>query len=307
MQLSVVIPAHNPDFGRLCRTLAGLRGQTLQEAEWEAVLVDNASEPALDARDFLDVAPANFRIVREENTGLTPARLRGFKETTTPIIVLADDDNVLAPDYLSQVLAIAAEYPRLGTWSGNVILSFEPGAIPPPAAWRACLTERHVKSDTISVDRNHHDSTPWGAGLCVRREVAESYAVELAANPLRRQLDLQGRTLLYGGDTDIAYVGCAQGLSKGVFARLRLTHLIPSGRCETPYLLRSIEGHAYSSVLHEFVLTGRIPLYCTDRLWLLRRALHRWFLPRVDRLSASANARGIARAVHDIRRLQTSP
>lgn len=303
MLLSVVIPAHNPLPGPLARVLAGLRAQSLPLAQWELIVVDNASQVPLAGRTDLSWHPA-ARVIRENQTGLTPARLAGFAAARGEIIVLVDDDNVLAPDFLSQVLAIAAEYPQLGAWSGNVILEFASDAVPPPAAWRSNLTERQVTQDAISADRHHHDSTPWGAGLCVRRAVADAYAAELAGNALRRQLDLQGQALLYGGDTDIAYVACAHGYTKGVFARLSVQHLIPARRCETAYLMRSMEGHAYSSVMHEFILSGTIPSYLTSPTWRAKAWVKRLFLPRVDRIQATQHARGTARAVADIRRQQ---
>ena len=68
------------------------------------------------------------RVVREERVGLTNARLRGFAETSGEVIVLVDDDNVLAPDYLEQVVRIAREYPFFGTWSGALELELEPGS-----------------------------------------------------------------------------------------------------------------------------------------------------------------------------------
>lgn len=303
MQLSVVIPAHNPLPEPLARVLAGLRAQALPLAEWELIVVDNASQEPLAGRVDLSWHPAG-RVIREDRTGLTPARLAGFAAARGEIIVLVDDDNLLAPDFLAQVLAIAAEHPQLGAWSGNVVLEFAPDAVPPPPTWRSNLTERAVARDAISSDRHHHESTPWGAGLCLRRAVAEAYARTLADNPMRRELDLQGQALLYGGDTDIAYVACASGYTKGVFQRLTLQHLIPARRCEPAYLMKSMEGHAYSSVMHEFILSGSVPAYFTDPIWRARAWVRRLFLPPPERVAAACHARGVARAVRDIARLR---
>ena len=48
MQLTAIIPAHHPHRVRLARTLAALAAQTLPAENWETLLVDNASTPALD-------------------------------------------------------------------------------------------------------------------------------------------------------------------------------------------------------------------------------------------------------------------
>jgi len=301
--ISVIIPTHNPLLEPLARVLAALRVQTLPLSEWELIVVDNCSNPPLRNRLDLSWHP-NGRVIREDRLGLTVTRLAGFAEARTDIAVLVDDDNVLEPDYLAQVRTIAAQHPNLGVWSGSVVLEFAPDAVPPPPAWRSNLTERHVLQDAISSDRHDHESTPWGAGLCVRREAFTAYARELVHNPLRRELDLQGQSLLYGGDTDIAYVACAHGYTKGVFSRLTVLHLIPARRCEPEYLKKSMEGHAYSSVMHEFILSGMVPAYFTDPLWLARQWLRRLFLPTPERIQAACHARGVARAVRNIRMLQ---
>ena len=44
----------------------------------------------------------NGRHVREDELGLTPARLRGVAEAVAELLVFVDDDNILDPDYLEQ-------------------------------------------------------------------------------------------------------------------------------------------------------------------------------------------------------------
>ncbi len=258
MQISVVIPTHNPRLDYLERTLNGLRGQTLPSSTWELIVIDNASTPAVGPQIDLSWHP-NGRTVREEQLGLTAARLAGFAAAQGEIIILVDDDNVLAPDFLAACDRLGREHPFLGTWSGRVELVFEEGAPTVPALWRSYLTERFCESAVWSNDPGHNPSTPWGAGLCVRRSVAQGYRHRSETNPDLRRLDLQGAQLLYGGDTDIAYFGCELGLGKGVFPQLHLQHLIPARRCERAYLLRVIEGHAYSEWLHHWVLHKTVP------------------------------------------------
>ena len=235
------------------------------------------------------------RIVREERVGLTNARLRGFAETSGEVIVLVDDDNVLAPDYLEQVVRIEREYPFLGTWSGALELELEPGSPEPLKELRGLLCERRVARDVWSNDRSNFAATPWGAGECIRRPVAEAYAGKVESEPRRRQLDLQGEQLVYGGDTDIAYTGLEMGLGMGVFASLRITHLTPKARCSEEYLLKNYEAHAYSEVLHHWVEHGAIPKQRTDlrgRLGLLARQI---LGSPLERKMIAARVRGLRR------------
>lgn len=291
--ISVIIPAHNPRPEFLHRTLEALRAQTLPFAQWELLLVDNASNPPL-ASD-LSWHP-HARILREPKLGLTAARLAGFAAASSEVLLLVDDDNLLAPDFLAQALHLSVTHPRLGTWSGNIRLDFQPGAVPPPPQWRGFLAERVCTTPQISNQPNHNESTPWGAGMCIRREVAATYAEQTRNDPRRLQLDLQGRDLVYGGDTDIAFIGCDLGFDKGVFPMLKLDHLIPPGRCTREYLLRAAEGHGYSEMLHSWIREGRLPRQRpTWRAWLSRLRL-----PREERAIAAARARGIAKAKREL-------
>ena len=288
--VSVVMPTHNPRMDYLQRVLEALRVQTLPREQWELLVVDNGSRVPLKAavgpRDYGTTGPQatavdlswhpDARIVREERLGLTNARLRVFAETSGEVIVLVDDDNVLAPDYLEKVVQIAQAYPFLGTWSGALELELEPGSSEPAKELRHLLCERKPTKDVWSNDRSNFAATPWGAGECIRREVATAYAAKVAKEPRRRQLDLQGEQLIYGGDTDIAYTGLEMGLGMGVFTSLRIAHLTPKSRCTEEYLLKNYEAHAYSEVLHHWVEHGTLPKQRTDfrgRLGVLARRI----------------------------------
>ena len=126
--LSVIIPTHNPAPTRLDRTLRALGAQTLAASEWEIVLVDNASVPAVTP----PAAPSNVRVVQEPQLGLTAARRRGFHSARAPLCVLVDDDNLLAPDYLATARDIFAQHPRVGAIGGISEPEFEI----PPAPWQ---------------------------------------------------------------------------------------------------------------------------------------------------------------------------
>jgi GT2 family glycosyltransferase len=298
--ISVVIPAHNPRADYLELTLQALRGQSLAGYPWELVVVDNKSEPAIEGRIDVSWHPMTT-IVREEALGLTRARLKGFEASRGTVVVLVDDDNVLAPDFLERTAAIAQSHPFIGAWGGVIAPRFEDPALAPPASLHALLTLRTASQDSWSNDTGHHASTPWGAGLCVRRSVATAYAEALRANPKRQALDLQGKRLLYGGDTDIAFTACRMGLGKGVFPALRVEHLIPVARCSREYLCRVAEGRGYSEVLHEFVLTERLPVELVSMGSSARRLLRRLRASPLERAVMSSHERGRRQALEDLR------
>jgi len=299
--VSVVIPTHNPDPGRLRRTLLGLRAQTLAAPKFEVILVNNASTHFPEEAFFSDCRPEQFAVIEERRLGLTAARLAGFAASRGALVVLVDDDNVLASNYLAVAEQIGRDFPLLASWSGNVELVFEPGAVPPPPLWRSYLAERSCPRPVWSNDPAHNESTPWGAGLCLRRSLAEAYRAHCAADPGRLRLDLRGQELTYGGDTDIAYFGCGLGFGKGVFPQLKVRHLIPPERCETAYLLRAVEGHAYSEWLHHWVLHGVLPGGPQGWGGRLSRLLRLALADPAVRATERARAAGHARAARELR------
>ncbi len=295
-RVSVIIPCYNPRRDYLERVLVALAAQTLSMDAWELVLVDNASEPPL--ADGVDLAwHPHGRVAREDTPGLTPARLKGFSETSGDLIVMVDDDNVLSPDYLERALAHALGFPALGVYGGAI----EPEFDVPPAEWTrdhwSCLAIRSCSKAVWSNDLNHWESTPSGAGMCLRRAVAERYAEILHTNPLRAALDRCGQNLVSGGDTDIAWTACSMGLGMGRFPDLKLIHLIPAVRLTPEYLCRLYEGLGYSTML-------------LNRIWrradhnrdyegffnLLRAGSRRFFLNLRNRRFLKYKAQGEARA-----------
>jgi hypothetical protein len=111
------------------------------------------------------------------------------------------------------------------------------------------LAIREFEHDQWSNLLNQHQTTPCGAGLCIRKFIAEKYA-ELARCDLRRlNLDRKGQILFSGGDTDLAFTACDLGFGTGQFVALKITHLIPANRLEEDYLIRLMEGIGYSEII----------------------------------------------------------
>jgi cellulose synthase/poly-beta-1,6-N-acetylglucosamine synthase-like glycosyltransferase len=250
MELSVIIPTHNPHPGRLRRTLAGLRAQTLPVDRWETILVNNASTGLPGAGFFADGAPANFSMVSEPTLGLSSARRHGFNVARGTLAVLVDDDNVLAPDYLEQVLALFARQPRVGVAGGKSVPEFER----PLADWQQeflpLLALRDLgPSELISHGlrpaggtRNEYPAfAPIGAGMALRR-AAWSAWLDAPAAAGAALSDRRGRELTSAGDNDLVLCAMRAGWEAGYFPELSLTHLIPASRLDAGYLARLNRG-----------------------------------------------------------------
>jgi glycosyltransferase involved in cell wall biosynthesis len=261
VEVSVVVCTHNPRIDYIERVLAGLRGQTLPYSRWEMLVVDNASKEPVAERCDLSWHPKGRHIV-EPTLGLTAARLRGIAEASSELIVFVDDDNVLAPDYLEQAVRVADRYPFLGVWGGSAIAEFETE----PESWARpylpFLALRECVRDDWANLLSHNESRPNGAGMCLRRSVAEGYAFRVRNDARHVLLDRRGVDLLACGDSAIDYAACEMGLGTGSIKALRLTHLIPSVRLTKEYFLRLMERFECSYVLfaHLFGLPYQVDL-----------------------------------------------
>ncbi|MBP7155160.1 MAG: glycosyltransferase, partial [Flavobacteriales bacterium] len=181
--------------------------------------------------------------------GLTMARLRGIQEAKAELILFVDDDNELAPDYLNNLVQIAAKHSMLGViGAGRIIPEFEESPDPRLLPYTPMLALREVAESYWSNDPK--DGTlPWGAGMAVRREVADRYHAMILADPDKQRLDRAGNTLNSCGDDEFSWVACEMGFGKGIFTELSLVHLIGRSRVQKEYLLRLAEGHAFSRSL----------------------------------------------------------
>jgi glycosyltransferase involved in cell wall biosynthesis len=247
-RIAVIICTHNPRRIYLERVLSALKDQTLDLTQWELILVDNASDQSLASEFDLNWHP-HGRHISEPELGLTKARLKGIYHSAANILVFVDDDNILALDYLEIVVQKSQDWPTLGAWGGQVKPEFEQR----PPEWTkpywGLLALREFSQDRWSNLVNPAYTTPCGAGLCVRRVVAEKYIESLIHDPKRINLDRCGKSLSSGGDSDLALTACDMQLGTGLFIDLKLTHLIPAKRLEESYLLRLVEELAYSDII----------------------------------------------------------
>jgi glycosyltransferase involved in cell wall biosynthesis len=246
--ISVILCTHNPRWDYFKQSLVGLSAQRLPRDVWELVIVDNRSEESIADRVDLSWHP-KARVIREETLGLTVARLRGIKESTGELLVFVDDDNVLDADFLEVTLRTMEDKPFLGSWSGQC----RPGFEQPPPEWTrrywGNLVIRELDHDVWSNLPRLPQSMPCGAGLCVRQAVAQHYVNLHDSGKRSFRFDRNGKSLLSGGDNDLAACACDLGLGVGLIAALKLTHLISPERLTEDYLAGLSEGIHYSSSL----------------------------------------------------------
>jgi len=286
MKISVIICTHSPRLSYLRRVIGALQLQTLSTTEWELLIIDNASNRPIRQEINLDWHPSG-RYIREEKVGLTHARLRGMSDSSGDLLVFVDDDNVLKLDYLGKALEIAQLHPMLGAWSGQVLPEFE--ATPPEELqhFLGVLCIRKLEQDLWGNQPAAWAHLPSGAGMCVRREVANRYRKDVSNNPVRLSLGHAGDQISCHDDTDLAITSIDMGLGTGLFRDLTLTHLIPERRLKESYLLKLVENSAEA-----FVVLRRVRgLRVEDEL----KGVKRW-VERLEYLRATPAQKKVADA-----------
>jgi glycosyltransferase involved in cell wall biosynthesis len=258
VDVSVIICTHNPRPQYLGRVLGALRSQSLPMEQWELLVIDNASQEPLTTGAWDLSWHPYARLIREEELGLSAARMRGMREAAAALFVFVDDDNVLDPAYLSEALRIANEWPQLGVWGGSVIHEYEIQPSSDLHEFIGALGLRDVKSPHWSNVMTCSDALPIGAGLCLRAAVGAAYTENFAKTDVQLS-DRRGASLMSGGDFDICYYACHLGFGMGLFPELKLTHLIPKERIDEQYLVKITEGIHVSLFLLRYKWLGMHP------------------------------------------------
>lgn len=249
--LSVIICTYNPEITTINQCLLAIKKATQMAKPLEIILIDNNSNNQFIEDEIfkLLVADLGITIINETKQGLTPARLRGIQEARGGLLVFIDDDNFIEEDFFKIGISISNNYPFIGAWSGQVKLVFEQE----PPLWTkpywGMLVYREFDTNKWSNFPHLSETMPCGAGLFVRKQVAEYYYDLHKAGKRNIQLDRSGNSLFSGGDNDMAACACDIGMGVGIFHELIVNHYIPACRLKESYLLKLAEGIAASAVV----------------------------------------------------------
>jgi len=131
-EISLVICTYNRDK-YLPEALESIRHQTLPANQFQLIIVDNNStdNTAAIAENFINANPGlNVKYAFEGNKGLSFARNRGIQEAESNIISYVDDDALLSPGFLSEMLHFFHTHPQAAGAGGRVIPKYEDGIEP---------------------------------------------------------------------------------------------------------------------------------------------------------------------------------
>ena len=238
---TVVICTYNGEK-RLPILLERLRSQHQTVAfSWEILIVDNNSNDGVAklVHQYRDDWSADWsiRYCFEPKQGLAYARRRAIQETNSPLIGFLDDDTSPDENWVGAAYEFGLKHPEVGAFGSQIEADYE--VSPPPHFHRiaACLAiiERGEKPFQYSPQRG---VLPAGAGLVIRRRVWLAHVPE---HPVLSGV-CAGSLAEKGEDLEtLSYIRKA-GWPIWYNPKMRLSHHIPKGRLEQPYLIRLFQG-----------------------------------------------------------------
>ncbi len=109
--VSIVIPTHNRP-ALLEEALGSLLAQTVDS--WEAIVVDDASEPPAAIEALRKKFGHRLSAIRHEvSRGGAAAKNSGINAASAPVVAFLDDDDLYAPTYLETALAALNAFPDI--------------------------------------------------------------------------------------------------------------------------------------------------------------------------------------------------
>ena len=131
-KISLVICTYNRSR-YLPGSLESINLQTIHKDLFEVVVINNAStdDTAQVVRSYMARnQQINISYFFENNKGLSFARNRGIAEAKSPLIAYVDDDVILTPDYLKELISFFDQNPNAAGAGGKVIPKYESGSEP---------------------------------------------------------------------------------------------------------------------------------------------------------------------------------
>jgi glucosyl-dolichyl phosphate glucuronosyltransferase len=237
----------------LRETLGAMVLQSYPAECWELLVVDNNSTDdtgeVVASFAFSNPSP---RHILETKQGLDHGRNRAIEEARGDLVVLADDDILVGPDWLTQLVApfSSENAHRIGVVGGEVVPVFPDGV---PAWLEGSHRPLGFRHDPGPLPPGQ---APMGANFAFPKWVFVRFGM------FDTRLDRQGARLFSGGDSDMIRRIRAVGLEAWFVPGAKALHQIPASRLTFRYAMRHAFDSARSRVLDSARLlreSGHLP------------------------------------------------
>jgi glycosyltransferase involved in cell wall biosynthesis len=199
--VSVIVAAFNREA-----SLRGLIDSLLAQdtcVPFEIIVADNASTDDTPAvvRAF-SAAGHPVRYLREDRRGVSYARNAGAAAAKAPILAFTDDDQHVAANWVSTIVAVMRDHPEVDAIGGRVLAQWDH----PRPSWMSARLLGPVslfdRGDRLPLHRRQWMCLP-GGNLAIRREVFAALGgfnhayIRSQDRELTVRLLLTGRTAMY--------------------------------------------------------------------------------------------------------------
>jgi glycosyltransferase involved in cell wall biosynthesis len=251
--LTIAICAYNA-APRLECTLRALAEQRVPAGvQWELLFVDNAStdETAAKANELAKKWKLPLRLISQPTPGKIHAIRTAVTEAAAPILSFLDDDNLVEPDWIEQVLNFLAEHPNAGLVGPRIDAVFEdPASVPADfeQKYAHALAVRNMGDQPVRLAPPDHDGPP-GAGMTGRTALFRSVLVDVAC----RLSGPKAGKLTRGEDSEISLIAWRLGWEMWYVPAMRMGHLLPPSRLKPEYIDRLIAEGSESSAWLDYL------------------------------------------------------
>lgn len=236
--ITIAICTYNRS-GYLKDTLKDLAAQNARRDSYEILVVNNNSKDDTSAvcdRFSQSNPEIRFRVVLEDDQGLSSARNRAVKEALGDTIYFIDDDVYLPVDYVKKAIRYSLERPNTLSAGGRIWVSFDDEEGQPKWIPKE-LMPMFGLHDLGDDDQMYPPSNfPRGGNMMVRKSVFDTFGL------FDTDLGRTGNELL--GSEEKAFFERIRknGIQLRYWAGLELTHRIGSERLETGFLKKQSIG-----------------------------------------------------------------
>ncbi|MBR5864555.1 MAG: glycosyltransferase family 2 protein [Alistipes sp.] len=198
LRLSLIIATYNRAES-LLTALQSVVEQDAPKEQWECVVVNNNStdDTADRFRAFAEAHPdVNLRMVDEVRQGLSFARNRGIVESTGEYIAIIDDDERIAPEFISSYISLFDTTPDAMAAGGPIVAEYPSGK----PRWMSCFTERPIANTMYFGNKVRlfpGTRIPGGGNMALRRSAVKRYGV------FDTSLGYVGEQLIGGEECDL--------------------------------------------------------------------------------------------------------
>lgn len=219
-----------------------LLNQTLDENEYEIIVVDNASTDQTKdvvCDGFSHVG--NLSYIFEPQLGLSRARNTGWQKARGQYIAYLDDDATCPVDWLERMVKAFAEHPKVGVVGGKVKPKWE---IEPPD-W----LDKEMEKWVSAIDWSEEPLLLNDSQYLVGANIAYRSLFYDRLGGFCLDLGRKGNNLVSSEETDFS--DKIKNLGYGIYydPDIEVEHFIPSQRLTVRYFIRRAYGQGVSDAI----------------------------------------------------------